>query len=1333
VGVWQHYFEVARQNVTANLEKQASRKHDFFLAQENDIRAAGRDAAEDANRVHGFDEHVSAVVPWLRETGIADHIHSLRKDEIRTAIAVPRPGDESELRTIIDAMESLLKDAHRLCFDGPECMLTYQCRVVLSRFQPSQVDLTGKTRPFDPYKGPKSLATYFGMALRFVSYFSRVVAPDEYHFSAMVEGDDDTQRPEDIIEATDEQLAVWRDIHRIAQRRRTSSTLEADEEEENEMKDRLLELWMLLICHTTGACRYQSPLLSFCAMLSIKASTRSWIEPGNFNSGLSAIIWIVQLLVFYDSALKEQQGCRKTLKLVKAYCDEYLQQTVETPMGEILRWRLLLFRVSSTSIGTHEASWDESEHVLTYENTELRMDQIPSLLESEYQGCSQLLYDDLMLGLKSLRRIKPRMVKDGVNVDTVRWNFTQHRDNSDVLKGADSALLANIRQSEQLCRVFLVKNSQSSGGLAWRESAMAGYEATVQEFLKRLSVLIHISGGQPVRESEFFSMTYRNTQRRRSIIIRFDRVMVHVQYHKGQQQTGNYKENVRFLANPIAELLLDYIVYVLPLRERFLRQASPNALLSPYLWEKDGKVWPEGHLSRYLEEASIRACVPRLHVANWRQITVAIVKTKFASQIECFDPDDGDEDGEEMDPIIRSMTDQRNHKTQTVNRAYANQTGAVFSNLWDGKVRKGLQASTLWQDFWGVGTVLKRKKRGRVEQESRLVKRVAMGIYRPRKPWSTEALLVGVKKLYGNKEAGWKSIEQEQALTTIMSRTEQVVAILPTGAGKSLLFMLPCTLPDATTTILIVPLVSLHGDMLRRLREISIDHLEWHPGESREAALVLVSAEAASSKDFIKYARRLIADQKLDRIVIDECHLTVIAAEYRPSIVEFTAIRSLRTQFVYLTATLPPSMRAEFEERNYLHQPKIIRASSNRPNILYMVRKAESDRGSLLHQAAAEVEDAWMNSGLFDYSHDKIIIYVRTCKDADALAGLLHCSSYTAESGTPIEKKQRLDRWIQTPDTPYIVATTALAEGFDYPHVRFVMNVDAPESLVIFAQESGRAGRDGKRAYSMVLLPVTWQPQLADGLSDEPHRTRNYRSDLSLRKQHDKEAAHRYLTGKQCYRTSLSDYLDVACHRRWCMPEDVPCDVCKVAHQDIIDPIEKVDQDKTYTGLQLIQQEKLRAQSELGQFRLDLASVKGTCLLCRAVGEQWDHGFSACPQRFGVFEQRKKAKQRHEGRGRKWLQPYTTCFWCLNPQAVCQRAESIGKDVGVCEHKDIVLPLCFGIFESVSGVDWLKEHFGRAFGDIEAYFDWLGESTQFGQGDAIQAVRVAALALRSMC
>jgi hypothetical protein len=212
--------------------------------------------------VYGFDDHVSTVVPWLREIGIADHIRSLRKDEIRTAITVPPPRDESELRTIIDAIESLLRDAHRLCFDGPDCMLTYQCRVVLSRFQPSQVDLIGKTRPFDPYKGAKSLTSYFRTALRFVSYFSRIVAPDKYHFSPAADADDDVedQRPEDIIEATDDQLVVWREICDLARQIRASRTEDFndgdDDSDDDVLKKRLLELWILLICHTTSARRY---------------------------------------------------------------------------------------------------------------------------------------------------------------------------------------------------------------------------------------------------------------------------------------------------------------------------------------------------------------------------------------------------------------------------------------------------------------------------------------------------------------------------------------------------------------------------------------------------------------------------------------------------------------------------------------------------------------------------------------------------------------------------------------------------------------------------------------------------------------------------------------------------------------------------------------------------------------------------------------------------------------------------------------------------------------------------------------------------------------------
>jgi hypothetical protein len=380
-GKWQRYFEVAASGLDATTEHTTNQKHLFFQAQKEEVKKTSSDLAEAANIVQGFDNHRSTVVPWLRETGIVKHIAQLKKDEIKAAIALPSLDGENELREIVDAMESLLKEAHGLCFDGTECMLTWPCRVVLSRFQSSQVDMVGKTRAFDPYKEPGTLKSYFGISQRFLSYFHRVIFPDEYYFDIEDTGEQ-VERPEDVVIATDEQLAMWNDIWQIAKRECQS---EDDEEtKRTELKDRLLEMWMLIIGHNTGARRYQSPLLSFCAMLSIKPSTKGWLEPGNFNSHLSAMIWVVQLLIFCDSARKEQQGRGQTLQLVKRFCGRYLQQTVETPMGEILRWRLLLFKISKESIGDHKASWDESEQVLTYEDTELHMDQIPTLLSSEY-------------------------------------------------------------------------------------------------------------------------------------------------------------------------------------------------------------------------------------------------------------------------------------------------------------------------------------------------------------------------------------------------------------------------------------------------------------------------------------------------------------------------------------------------------------------------------------------------------------------------------------------------------------------------------------------------------------------------------------------------------------------------------------------------------------------------------------------------------------------------------------------------------------------------------------------------------------------------------------
>ncbi|KAK0302163.1 hypothetical protein LTR01_008930 [Friedmanniomyces endolithicus] len=413
-----------------------------------------------------------------------------------------------------------------------------------------------------------------------------------------------------------------------------------------------------------------------------------------------------------------------------------------------------------------------------------------------------------------------------------------------------------------------------------------------------------------------------------------------------------------------------------------------------------------------------------------------------------------------------------------------------------------------------------------------------------------------------------------------MSWTEQVVVVLPTGAGKSLLFMLPPTLTDAGITVLVV--LSL------RFAGISSD---WLPGERREASLILATAEAASSRDFLKYARSLIAQQKLDRIVVDECHLTVTAAHYRVGIVDMTRIRVLRTQFVYLTATLPPSMQEEFIDRNHLLRPTSIRASSNRSNLLYMVRRVQIGHGSHLEQAAAEARDAWERSGLFNASRDKIILHVRTRDETSQLAGILGCATYTARSGSTAEKTQVIARWIASRTQPFLVATSAFPEGFDYPHVRLVINVNEPDSLVLFAQESGRAGRDGERAYSLVILPSEWKAMTfsTDGQGDGMILATQ---DESLGKLRERRAMQQYLDGRQCFRTSLSEHLDAPEHRRWCMAGEVPCDICQSGHEDMIGPNGRQQKIETannsFTGEMMVQRARQKDLAELADYQEDL-------------------------------------------------------------------------------------------------------------------------------------------------
>ncbi|KAK0342475.1 hypothetical protein LTR91_025953 [Friedmanniomyces endolithicus] len=154
-------------------------------------------------------------------------------------------------------------------------------------------------------------------------------------------------------------------------------------------------------------------------------------------------------------ARKELQDGGETRQLVK---------TVETLLGKILRWRLLLFHVSMNTIGQHQTTWIQQEQVLTFEDSELRIDQAPTLLASEYCDCQRLLYDDVTLDLKNFRRMHAWALKGTLDVDVLGWSFLQHRDNALVLKHGGHTLLSIIELSHDLSRLSLTRVPQASSG-----------------------------------------------------------------------------------------------------------------------------------------------------------------------------------------------------------------------------------------------------------------------------------------------------------------------------------------------------------------------------------------------------------------------------------------------------------------------------------------------------------------------------------------------------------------------------------------------------------------------------------------------------------------------------------------------------------------------------------------------------------------------------------------------------------------------------------------------------------------------------------------------------
>ena len=309
---------------------------------------------------------------------------------------------------------------------------------------------------------------------------------------------------------------------------------------------------------------------------------------------------------------------------------------------------------------------------------------------------------------------------------------------------------------------------------------------------------------------------------------------------------------------------------------------------------------------------------------------------------------------------------------------------------------------------------------------------------------------------------------QEEIITSI-GEGKDTLGLMPTGGGKSITFQVPA-LAQEGLCIVITPLIALMKDQVHNLRKRGIKALAVYSGMTRQEIItalencifgdykfLYISPERLDTEIF----RIKLRSMKVSMITVDESHcISQWGYDFRPAYLKIAEIRELLpgVPVLALTATATPEVMKDIQARLNFHEGNVFRMSFERKNLAYIVRKTDNKTSELLH--------------ILRRIPGSAIIYARNRRRTKEITELLVNEDITADfyhAGLDNAVKDlRQKRW-QNGEVRVMVATNAFGMGIDKPDVRIVLHLDLPDSPEAYFQEAGRAGRDGEKAYAVIL------------------------------------------------------------------------------------------------------------------------------------------------------------------------------------------------------------------------------------------------------------------------